>query len=123
MSLSIEKHFTADNNQIGPDHAFSMNPQTWKEMVDRARELENALGNGIKTIEANENETVILQRRSVRVKQDIQAGTIINLDMLEELRPAPINAVLPYQKQDIIGKKLIVNKEKGDFLKYSDVEL
>ena len=40
----IEKHFTDDNNRIGPDHLFSMNPASWKEMVDRSRELEFALG-------------------------------------------------------------------------------
>ena len=49
----IEKHFTDDNNRVGPDHKFAMNPKTWKEMVDRTRELENALGDGIKRIEDN----------------------------------------------------------------------
>ena len=40
----VEKHFTDDNNRDGPDHLFSMNPETWKEMVDRTRELEESLG-------------------------------------------------------------------------------
>ena len=59
----IEKHFTDDTTRFGPDHAFSMTPATWREMVDRARELEAALGDGVKRIEANERETVVLQRR------------------------------------------------------------
>ena len=42
----IEKHFTDDTTRDGPDHAFSMNPHTWREMVCRTRELEYALGNG-----------------------------------------------------------------------------
>jgi sialic acid synthase SpsE len=46
----IEKHFTDDNERVGPDHPFSMTPQTWREMVDRTRELERALGNPIKNI-------------------------------------------------------------------------
>ena len=46
----IEKHFTDDISREGPDHAFSMDPKTWREMVDRTRELENALGNGIKKL-------------------------------------------------------------------------
>ena len=41
---AIEKHFTDDTNRDGPDHKFSMDPSTWKEMVDRTRELELALG-------------------------------------------------------------------------------
>ncbi len=118
----IEKHFTADNNQVGPDHAFSMNPQTWKEMVERSRELENALGTGIKVVEENEQETVVLQRRAVRVKRDIEASGILTEDMLEELRPAPRDAVFPYQKKQILGKKLKVSKEAGDYIKADEVE-
>jgi len=59
----IEKHFTNDNSLEGPDHKFSMNPSTWKEMVERTRELEFALGNSVKKVEDNEKETYILQRR------------------------------------------------------------
>ena len=50
----IEKHFTDDNTRNGPDHGFAMNPSSWKVMVDTTRELERALGTGIKTIENNE---------------------------------------------------------------------
>ena len=44
----IEKHFTDKNERIGPDHKFSMNPKTWKEMIKSSRELEKCLGNGKK---------------------------------------------------------------------------
>ena len=50
----VEKHFTDDNNRIGPDHKFSMDSNTWREMVDRTRELENAIGETEKKIELNE---------------------------------------------------------------------
>ena len=63
----IEKHFTDDNKKIGPDHYFAMNPKTWREMVDKTRELELALGDGFKRIE-NELNTVVVQRRSIRAK-------------------------------------------------------
>ena len=46
----VEKHFTNDNNLYGPDHPFSMNPKNWKIMVERTRELEISLGNGLKKI-------------------------------------------------------------------------
>ena len=64
----IEKHFT-DSNERGPDHKFSMNPTSWKEMVLRTRELERALGNDDKLIMENEKETVVLQRRAIRAKK------------------------------------------------------
>ena len=50
----IEKHFTDDQRRVGPDHGFSMDPRSWRDMVDRTRELENALGTGLKRVEANE---------------------------------------------------------------------
>ena len=46
-----------------------MNPKTWREMVEVVRELERALGNGIKKVEENEKNTVIIQRRSLRAKR------------------------------------------------------
>ena len=65
-----------DNSRVGPDHGFAMNPKTWKqEMVEVVRELERALGNGIKKVEENEKNTVIiLQRRSLRAKKKILIG-------------------------------------------------
>ena len=94
----IEKHFTDDVNRKGPDHAFSMNKQTWREMVDRSRELENALGNGIKVVEDNEKKSVIVQQRCLRMARDMNIGEIIQENDLEALRPAPAEALKPYMK-------------------------
>ena len=62
----IEKHFTDNNDRIGPDHKFALNPKTWSEMVLATRELELALGDGIKRVEKNELETVVIQRQALR---------------------------------------------------------
>ena len=110
----IEKHFTDDNSRLGPDHKFAMNPITWKEMVDRTRELELALGDGIKRVESNEADTVIVQRRCIRLKNDIKNGDIITLNDIECLRPAPLDAYLPYEKDYVLGKKLKKTKCAGD---------
>lgn len=118
----IEKHFTDDNDRNGPDHPFSMNPNSWREMVERSKELELSLGNGIKSIEANEQETSIIQRRAIYLKQDIQAGTIIHEDDIEYLRPAPPNSYFPYEKENIIGKTLKTSKSMGDLLFRNDLE-
>lgn len=115
----IEKHFTSDNNRIGPDHAFSMNPKSWKEMIDTARELEYALGDGNKKVEENEKDTVVVQQRCLRLTHDVQAGHKLQAKDLEALRPAPTNAYKPYQKLDIIGKCVINNMRKGQEL-YTD---
>ena len=117
----IEKHFTLDCSREGPDHKFSMDPITWREMVDRTRELEAALGEGIKRVEANEKETVVLQRRALRASRDFIAGEIIKPGDFEALRPCPVDAFSPARSREAIGKKIKHAMAKGDYLKLGDL--
>jgi N-acetylneuraminate synthase len=112
----VEKHFTDDNNRDGPDHFFSLDPITWREMVDRSRELENALGNGVKKVENNELDTYILQRRSICAKANLYAGKVIDINDLSFLRPCPEYAIAPYEVNNVVGKKLLVDLNKGEYL-------
>ena len=79
----IEKHFTDDNLRPGPDHPFSMNPETWRAMVDDVRLLELSLGHGTKEVQVNEKQTVVLQRRSIRVTEDIPEGKMFDRDFIQ----------------------------------------
>lgn len=117
----IEKHFTDSNDRVGPDHAFSMTPRSWREMVDRSLELELALGVEEKKIEANEGATKILQRRSVRAARDLATGEVVTKEMLEVLRPCPDDAIAPYELDDVLGRILNKNISKGDILRWSDL--
>jgi N-acetylneuraminate synthase len=114
----IEKHFTDDNSREGPDHKFAMNPTTWKEMVEKARELKMALGNGEKIIEGNEQDSLIIQRRALRAKEDIDVGSILKRDNIIPLRPCPKDAIPPYRIHEIIGKTVKVKIKKGDYIKW-----
>ena len=118
----IEKHFTDDVNRVGPDHAFSMNPESWRDMVDRTRELENALGVGIKRVEDNEKETVVLQRRAIRMGVNLAAGNILTRDHMTVLRPCPKDGLPPYQMDELIGKKLRRDISVGEHLRWFDLE-
>lgn len=118
----IEKHFTDDITREGPDHNFSMDFNTWKEMVDRTRELENSLGLGIKKVEDNEKETVILQRRAIRAKKDLMAGWSLNKENLEFLRPCPKDALPPYELEKILDKELTENIKSGDYIKWTSIK-
>ncbi len=118
---AIEKHFTDDNSKKGPDHKFAMNPKTWREMVDRSRELELSLGTGIKKVEENEKDTVIVQRRSLRAKIDLKPGDTLSAENLEALRPCPTDALPPYQMKNIVGKKLSKAVIAGDIIRWSDI--
>ena len=119
----VEKHFTDKNDREGPDHKFSMNPTSWKEMIERSRELENSLGSGEKVIEKNENETVILQRRAIRTKTKLPKGLKLKSADLICLRPCPSNGILPFELKKIVGKTLKKNIEKGDLIKWKDLKL
>ena len=116
----VEKHFTDDNSRQGPDHAFSMNPVSWREMIECSRELEAALGDGVKRVEKNERDTVIVQQRCLRLVRDVQAGEKLDHSDLEVLRPAPQGSLKPYCFTDVIGKTLTVSKVGGDALYESD---
>jgi len=109
----IEKHFTDDNERKGPDHKFSMNPESWRNMVDRSRELEYALGTGVKKVMDNEKESVIVQRRGLCASHDLKEGHIITSDDLVALRPCKSDGIEPYKENQIIGKKINCKIENG----------
>jgi sialic acid synthase SpsE len=118
----IEKHFTDDVNKAGPDHKFSMDFSTWKEMVDRTRELENSLGLEIKKVEYNEAETVVLQRRSIRANKKLVTGDVVRENDLQFLRPCPEDALPPYELKNILDRKLVENVKSGDYIKWTNLK-
>ncbi|MCB1652274.1 MAG: N-acetylneuraminate synthase family protein [Alphaproteobacteria bacterium] len=146
---AIEKHYTLDNDAKGPDHPFSMNPKSWAEMILQTREVEKqikpdmdfearmqtiapfiedmealhlSLGDGIKRVEDNERETVVLQRRAARAVRALKAGEIISPQDFFPLRPAPEGSVAPYQFEECVGQTLKRDIEEGDCLMRTDVD-
>lgn len=115
----VEKHFTDDPSRNGPDHLFSMDPKTWKEMVLRTRELENALGSTDKKIEDNEKETAVVQRRCLYAANSMKAGNTIKRQDLVVLRPAYRDGIFPYEIDSLVGKELTVFVKKGECLKWN----
>jgi N-acetylneuraminate synthase len=102
----IEKHFTDDTSREGPDHPFSMSPATWRDMVDRTRELELALGSTEKFVAENERETVIIQRRCLRARTDLPVGTVLASEHIDVLRPAPADGFEPTRLASLVGRRL-----------------
>ena len=118
----IEKHFTDDNTREGPDHGFAMNPNSWELMVKTTRELERALGVGLKKIEKNEEDTVVIQRRSIRAAKSLRKGEILKNESISVLRPCPAGAIEPWELDSYLGKKLVKDVSSGRYLKSSDFE-
>jgi len=119
---AVEKHFTDDTSRTGPDHGFSMDPATWRAMVDDVRLLEASLGDGSKKIEDNEQQTVVLQRRCVRAARNLTAGSIVQREDLEVLRPAPREAIPAHEVSRVPGSRLLRDLEFGEAIAWTDLQ-
>lgn len=115
----IEKHFTLDKNDKGPDHPHSMNPEEFYNMVQRIRNLEKAMGSHRKTVVKEEAETVIVQRRSLYARTNISREQIISRDNIIELRPAL--GILPKYKLSVAGRRAKRDIAAGEPLKWEDI--
>ncbi len=83
----IEKHFTLDRNQNGPDHKASLEPREFKRMVDAIRNVEDALGSAAKTPCAAELKNIAVARKSIVARVPIHKGELFTEDNLTVKRP------------------------------------
>lgn len=107
----IEKHFTLNKKDKGPDHPHSMEPDEFKFMVDSVREVERAMGGTRKEVVEEESETVYVQRRGLCAKNDLIKGQVIKEGDIDVLRPAL--GIQPKYRSIIIGKTIKENIKKG----------
>jgi sialic acid synthase SpsE len=114
----IEKHFTDDKGRKGPDHAYAMDPKDFREMVDRSRELESALGSTQKFIADNEKETAIVQRRCLCAARDISKGELLVRELIDVLRPCLPGSIPPYEIENVIGLSAAVDVAYGEAITY-----
>ena len=119
---AIEKHFTDDTTRSGPDHGFSLDPKTWREMVDATRVLERTLGDGIKRVEENELEARIVQRRAYRYLNDYEAGHVILEADLIAVRPCPPDGLTPFELRKILGRRINQNVEQDQLVRVQDLD-
>jgi N-acetylneuraminate synthase len=117
----IERHFTDSNEREGPDHKFAMNPENWAKMVEETRLLERALGSPDKTIAVNEQETAVIQRRCLRAARDVKVGEVFSREMIDVLRPATPGAIKPYEINDVLGKRALVDIPFGRELRWTEL--
>lgn len=110
----IEKHFTLDKGMKGPDHKASLEPEEFEEMVDKIRELEKGLGDGIKRPTENEEKIKQVARKSIVAKEKISEGSVIDEDMLEIKRPG--TGIKPKHLEKLIGKKVNCDIKKDELI-------
>jgi len=98
----IEKHFTLDKNMEGPDHKASLEPYELKAMIDAIRNIEKALGNGIKKPSKSELKNKDIARKSIVAKREIKKGEIFTEDNITVKRPG--NGISPMRWYEVLGK-------------------
>lgn len=98
----IEKHFTLDKNLPGPDHKASLEPQELNNMVKAIRNIEIALGDGIKRPSANEQKNMQVARKSLVALTDIRKGDTFSEHNLTVKRPGL--GISPMRWNEIIGQ-------------------
>ena len=100
----IEKHFTLDRTMEGPDHKASLEPKELKEMITAIRNVEKALGDGIKKPSKSELKNIPIVRKFIVAKKDIKKGEIFTEETLTVKRTGK-EGVSPTRWYEIIGKK------------------
>jgi sialic acid synthase SpsE len=108
----VEKHFTLNKKDKGPDHPHSMDVKEMTQMIKNIRMLEVAMGSTRKFVVEEEAETVTVQRRGLYAARKIIKGQVIQEEDLDVLRPAL--GILPKYKSVVIGKTAKVNIEMND---------
>ena len=98
----VEKHFTLNKKDAGPDHPHSMDVAELTQMIKNIRMLEMAMGSTRKFVVEEEAETVTVQRRGLYAARDIKQGQIITPEDITSLRPAL--GILPKYKSVVVGK-------------------
>ena len=104
----IEKHYTLDRKMTGPDHLFAIMPNELKTMVDKIREIELAVGDGIKN-GPREEEMEFYQnaRRSIIARQNIKKGQKIRLEDIIIKRPS--YGIHPSEMSIVVGREAKVD--------------
>src|SRR6185312_15337975 len=83
----IEKHLTLDRNAEGPDHAASLEPDDFARMVAAIRNIETAIGDGIKTPKSSEIRNMPIARKSLVAARPLAAGDVLGPDDIASKRP------------------------------------
>ena len=110
----IEKHFTLDKTMEGPDHKASLEPDELKAMVKAIRNIEVALGDGVKRVSKSEKPNRAIARKSIVANTLVIEGEVFTIDNLAIKRPG--TGVSPMNWYDLLGTKATKNYEPDDII-------
>lgn len=115
----IEKHFTLDKNMEGPDHKASLEPEELKRMAAMIRNIEAAMGDGIKRPSVTEKDTAAVARKSVVAGANITRGEMISRDMIAVKRPG--TGIPPKYIDWMIGRRALRDISADETIGFEDI--
>lgn len=110
----IEKHFTLDRTLPGPDHKASLEPRELKSMVDGIRNIEVALGDGVKRIMPSEVSNLGVIRKSIVASREIKKDELFSTHNLATKRAG--KGISPMQWEDVLGKTAIRDFQENELI-------
>lgn len=110
----IEKHFTLDKKSNGPDHRTSLEPNELKQMVLAIRNIDKALGDGIKKPSKSEKQNKPIVRKSIVAQQKISEGEKFTAENLGVKRPG--TGISPMRWKDVVGKVATRNFNEDELI-------
>lgn len=115
----IEKHLTLDRELPGPDHAASLQPDEFQQMVSGIRDVQAALGDGVKRVMPSERENREIARKSIVARRRLGVGEVIAAESLTTKRPG--SGVSPMCMDEFIGKRLTREVPADAMLAWTDI--
>ena len=110
----IEKHFTLDKNMPGPDHKASLEPDELGRMVKNIRNIEIALGDGVKHVSESERKNIAIARKSIVARRNIQEGETLTEDNLAVKRPG--TGINPMQWMEVLGTRAVSDFKEDELI-------
>lgn len=115
----IEKHFTLDRTLPGPDHSASLEPHEFSLMVKSIRNVEAALGNGLKVPAPCEQQNALVARKSVVAARALPAGHTLRSEDLSIKRPG--TGIAPKFVGLLVGHSLRSSVEEDDVISWKSL--
>jgi len=110
----IEKHFTLDRNMNGPDHKASLEPDELKSMVKAIRNIEKALGDGVKKPSNSEFKNIAIARKSIVASRAIKKGDIFTAENITVKRPG--TGISPMEWDEVISRVALRDFQEDEFI-------
>ncbi|MBL4652673.1 MAG: N-acetylneuraminate synthase [Flavobacteriales bacterium] len=118
-AVCIEKHFTLDRSMDGPDHKASLEPDELKSMVCAIRNIEQALGDGIKRPSESEQKNINIARKSIHINKELKEGHLLSAEDFDMMRPG--DGLSPMSYKELVGRKIKRDLSINHQLKLADL--